>query len=180
MPTERGVCAVTVTPFDRTGRLDPPYVTRLATHIACGGTDTITVGGSVGEYMSLSPDEALETLSGTIVAVGGKVPVLAATGLDLRSAVDRAQVAVAAGAAGVMIHQPQHRFRSSDGWIAYNREIADALAPTPIVLYVSDPAVGPRELIAAAYAKSNQRPPKRRARGVSRYPCGKSRASAAR
>jgi len=142
----RGVCAVTVTPFDRAGELDRRSTARLARHIAQGGVNAITVGGSVGEYMSLTAAEALAVLTETIAAVDGALPVLGATGFDLRSAIERAQAAVAAGAAGVMVHQPHHPFRSAEGWSSYHQRIADELDPSPIVLYINDAGIGPSEI----------------------------------
>jgi 4-hydroxy-tetrahydrodipicolinate synthase len=142
----RGVCAVTVTPFDSAGEFDRRSTARLARHIARGGVNAITVGGSVGEYMSLTAAEALAVLTETIAAVDGALPVLGATGFDLRSAIERAQAAVAAGAAGIMIHQPHHPFRSPEGWSAYHQKIADELDPSPIVLYINDAGIGPSEI----------------------------------
>jgi 4-hydroxy-tetrahydrodipicolinate synthase len=151
----RGVCAVTVTPFDRSGALDEGSIASLARHVAHGAVDTLTVGGSVGEFLSLTPAEALEALRVTLAAVDGAVPVLAATGLDIKSATERAQVALDAGAAGVMVHQPLQPFRSPDGWTAYHRTVADALRPAPVIVYLSDPEIGPHQIAELAEACPN-------------------------
>jgi 4-hydroxy-tetrahydrodipicolinate synthase len=144
-----GVSAVTVTPFDSDGRLDTASMARLVAHIGQGGVHTITIGGSVGEFMSLTSDELLEVLRVTI-ATAEATPVLAATGLDCRTAIEGAEAALALGAAGIMIHQPLNPLRSLDGWVAYQREIADALSPAPIVLYISDTNIGVRVVASLA------------------------------
>jgi 4-hydroxy-tetrahydrodipicolinate synthase len=129
------VCAVTVTPLTSEGAVDEASVRRLARHAAAEGAGVLTVGGSVGEFMSLDANERHGVVAATVDAVGGDVPVIAAIGGDLASAVREGIDATAAGP-----------FRSPTGWVTYHERLANELAPHPIVLYLRDPAIGVPEL----------------------------------
>jgi len=37
-----------------------------------------------------------------------------------------------------MVHQPVHPYRSAEGWVAYHRQIAEAVPELGVVLYVRD------------------------------------------
>ncbi|MEV1173760.1 MULTISPECIES: dihydrodipicolinate synthase family protein [unclassified Nonomuraea] len=144
------VCAVVVTPMATDGSIDLDSVRRLARHVDGGRSGTITVGGSVGEFLALTAQERLDVVAATVETVGK--PVIASVGGAVDAAIQEAKAAAAYGAAAVMIHQPTNPFASVAGWVAYHRAIASAISPLPVVLYLRDPAVGPpavAELVAA-------------------------------
>jgi 4-hydroxy-tetrahydrodipicolinate synthase len=64
-------------------------------------------------------------------------------------------VSTAAGAAAIMVHQPLNPFRSTEGWVAYHRTVAAAVAPAPVVLYVRDAAIGVAQLSELAASSPN-------------------------
>jgi 4-hydroxy-tetrahydrodipicolinate synthase len=41
-----------------------------------------------------------------------------------------------------MVHQPVHPYQSTEGWVAYHREVADAIPEHGVVLYVRSPLIG--------------------------------------
>ncbi|MGI5127999.1 dihydrodipicolinate synthase family protein [Pseudonocardia sp. CA-107938] len=140
------ICAVPVTPMDAHREIDLASTRRLAEHVAGSRAGTITVGGSVAEFLALTARERLDVLAATVDAVAGRTPVLASVGGDLGSARQEARAAGAAGAAAVMVHQPLNPFRSPAGWVIYHAELAAAIAPLPVVLYLRDPAIEPAHL----------------------------------
>lgn len=149
------VCAVAVTPLTSTGEVDVPSISSLAQHIVAEGAQTITVGGSVGEFMSLTANERQTVLASTVEAVAGRVPVIGAIGGDLPAAISEGTAAFAAGAAALMVHQPLNPFRSPQGWLTYHQQLARELAPVPIVIYLRDPAITATELQALADSAAN-------------------------
>jgi 4-hydroxy-tetrahydrodipicolinate synthase len=68
--------------------------------------------------------------------------VLAGVGHSAREAAAEAAEAVAAGAHGVMVHQPVHPYQSSEGWVDYHREVAEAIPDHGVILYVRNPLLG--------------------------------------
>jgi len=150
-----GVCAVLVTPLRADGSLDIPSAERLADHVARSRASTITVGGSVAEFLALDTDERLDVLVATVATVRGRRPVIAATGGELRGAAREAAASVDAGATAIMVHQPLNPFRATAGWVAYHQALAGAVDPTPVVLYVRDAAVGAAALRELADACPN-------------------------
>lgn len=115
----------------------------------------MTVGGSVAEFMSMTATERLAVLGATLAAVGARTPVIASVGGELSGAVAEAAESIEVGAQAIMVHQPLNPFRSSDGWVAYQRAVAAAAAPAPVVLYVRDGAVGREQLSELAASSPN-------------------------
>src|SRR5262249_10345228 len=64
--------------------------------------------------------------------------VMAGVGLSADGAVAAARHARQAGADSVMVHQPVHPYRSAEGWMAYHRQIAEAVPELGVVLYIRD------------------------------------------
>ncbi|MEU4190513.1 dihydrodipicolinate synthase family protein [Kribbella sp. NPDC026611] len=135
------VCAVLVTPMDAEGTLDLDSLHRLVAATAASRAGTITLGGSVGEFLALTARERRAMLA-VAVAAAGSTPVITAVGGPVRSAIEDAVDAAEKGAAAVMVHQPANPFASASGWLAYHQELADAVGPMPVVLYLRDPAIG--------------------------------------
>jgi 4-hydroxy-tetrahydrodipicolinate synthase len=80
--------------------------------------------------------------------------VIAGVGHDAARAASDARSAARAGADGVMVHQPVHPYQSLDGWVAYHREVADAVPDLGVVCYVRSPLI-----TGAAFAALAQRCP---------------------
>jgi 4-hydroxy-tetrahydrodipicolinate synthase len=111
------------------------------------GIDVLTANGNTGEFYSLSRAERDLAVTLTVEAAGDRATVLAGVGNDVAAAVAEALVAAAAGAHGVMVHQPVHPYQSADGWVEYHRRIADAVPELGVVCYVRS-----RRLSGAAFA----------------------------
>jgi 4-hydroxy-tetrahydrodipicolinate synthase len=80
---------------------------------------------------------------------------LVGIGGDLSTARHLASKAAAAGAFGVMVHEPAGPFRSAEGWIRYHAELASAAPDLAIVPYVRDAVIRAEDLQALVAAAPN-------------------------
>lgn len=140
------VIAVTPTPFLDDGSLDLPGLGSLIRRAIDGGLQAFTVAGNTGEFGALSADEIVRLSDTAVDAASGRAALLVGVGGDLDTATRTATRVTAAGADGVMIHQPGGPFRTSAGWLRYHVTIAEAVAGSAVVPYVRDPTVGAPEL----------------------------------
>jgi len=134
------VVAITVTPFDDRGQLDPAAHTAVVARMAQAGVPVITANGNTGEFYALSASEMDQALRLTVEAAGPAL-VIAGVGHELERAVAMARTAAEVGAAAIMVHQPVHPYQSAEGWIGYHRAIADAVPDLGVVCYLRDPRV---------------------------------------
>jgi 4-hydroxy-tetrahydrodipicolinate synthase len=142
----QSVVVISVTPFDDRGHIDLAAYADLIRRLVNGGISVITPNGGVGEFYSLSDDEASRLLETVVSIAGGRALLIPGVGHDLASAIGAARRAEGMGAEAVMIHPPAHPHRSEDGWVAYHREIADAVPRLGLVLYLRDGAIRPRAI----------------------------------
>jgi 4-hydroxy-tetrahydrodipicolinate synthase len=137
----RSVVAIPVAPFADDGQIDTSALARIVGRMADAGVDVMTPNGNTGEFYALAPEEYVHAVGTTVATLAGQGMVIAGVGFDTTTAVEMGRAAAAAGADGVMIHQPLHPYQSSGGWVAYHRAIASGLAELPVVLYIKDPIV---------------------------------------
>jgi 4-hydroxy-tetrahydrodipicolinate synthase len=147
------VCTVAVTPMTADTAIDRTGAQRLAAHIARSGVGTVTVGGSVAEFLALNRAERRELVE-VFVAAAADLPVVAAVAGDLESAGQGVSDAAAAGAAAIMVHQPMNPFASPDGWVTYHERIA-AGTDLPVVLYLRDAGIAASHLLALTHSCPN-------------------------
>jgi 4-hydroxy-tetrahydrodipicolinate synthase len=136
------VVAIPVTPFGPDGSIDWDTYVTLLHRLVDSGVTVVTPNGNTGEFYTLAPAEARRATEATTAAVGDRAEVLVGVGLDTATAIGAARHAGDAGARMVMVHQPVHPYLSADGWLEYNRTIADAVPDLGIVLYLRDPRIG--------------------------------------
>ncbi len=141
-----GVVAITVTPFDEAGGLAESTYAALVDRLVSGGVPVVTPNGNTSEFYALSPAETRLAVDITVDAVGGRASVLCGVGQDLETAVAGARYAAAAGADGIMVHQPVHPYVSLDGWVEYHRVIASAVQELGVVLYIRNTRIGGQQI----------------------------------
>lgn len=144
------VVAIPVTPFDQASGVDWDGHAALVRRLVDHGVSVVTPNGNTGEFYTLSDAEKRRAVESTTEAVRGGADVVAGVGLDVACAVAAAEHAGSAGAAGVMVHQPVHPYRSAEGWIEYHRAIADAVPQLGIVPYIRDARVGGAQIAELA------------------------------
>src|SRR5436305_3030082 len=148
------VVTINVTPFDESGAVDLDRYAALVDRQVRAGIDVVTANGNTGEFYALDRAEQAAAVRAT-VAAAGDATVLAGVGHSAKEAAAEAADAVAAGAHGVMVHQPVHPYQSTEGWVAYHREIAAAIPDHGVVLYVRSPLIGAPAFHALADACPN-------------------------
>lgn len=103
----RGVMPATTTAFDEDLNIDHDFVAKHARWLIDNGCTAIIAPGSLGESATLSLDEKLALWSTLVVAVGDRVPVVAAiASLSTVEAVALAQRAADVGCRGLMVLPP--------------------------------------------------------------------------
>ena len=149
------VVAVLPTPFDEDGGLDPEGFEAVLRRAVGGGLRAITIAGNTGEFGALSADEIGRLVDVAAATVAGRAAVLVGVGGDLPTARRVASRAAAAGAFGIMVHEPAGPFRTPAGWRRYHAELASAVPGLAVVPYVRDAAVGADDLRALVAAAPN-------------------------
>ncbi|MGO1181671.1 MAG: 4-hydroxy-tetrahydrodipicolinate synthase [Micrococcaceae bacterium] len=143
MTTElQGVLTALVTPFAADESIDYPALGRVIDRSIDGNVDGVVVGGSTGEFASLSTAERLELVERTIDHTAGRVPVIAQTGaMTTREAIQHSQAAQSAGADVLMLVTPYYEPLSLDENVDYLRRVASSVE-LPIMLYNIPAATG--------------------------------------
>ncbi|MYV57519.1 dihydrodipicolinate synthase family protein [Streptomyces sp. SID3212] len=135
------VVAIPVTPFAADGTVDTIAYRALLRRLLDAGVRTVTPNGNTGEFYALSPEERLRVVELTVAEVGDRAEVVVGVGHDLVSAVAAARHAGDTGASMIMVHQPVHPYVSQEGWVAYQRTVADAVPGLGVVPYIRDPLI---------------------------------------
>ena len=149
------VVAVPPTPFLEDGALDEAAFESVLKRAIDGGLRAVTIAGNTGEFGALSAPEIERLVEIATGVLGQHAVLLVGTGGDLSTARRVASKAAAAGAFGVMVHEPAGPFRSPEGWIRYHAELASAVPDLAIVPYIRDAAVRPEDLHALVATAAN-------------------------
>lgn len=130
-----GLITALATPFQADGALDPDGWQRLLHLQLEGGVRGVVVAGSTGEAATLSDDEYDLLLRSAVKAVGGRIPVLAGTGLSgTAKTIEQTRRAAANGATHALVVTPPYVRPTQAGLIAHYRAVADQ-GGLPVVLY---------------------------------------------
>jgi 4-hydroxy-tetrahydrodipicolinate synthase len=136
----RGVVNITTTPFAADGSIDEAAFARSLERVIGLGFDGVLIGGTYGEFATMSPDERIALFRRAMDVVGDRVPVLlCSAGSDPRSVRELTQLASRFG--GVpMITPPFVSEVSDDHIVAFFADIAP-VSKTGVVIY-NAPGVG--------------------------------------
>ncbi len=140
------VVAVPPTPFLEDGALDEVGFERVLNRALDGGLRAVTIAGNTGEFGALSAPEIRRLVEIAAATLAGRAVLLVGIGGDVSTARHLALTAAAAGAFGVMVHEPTGPFRSPEGWIRYHAEVASSVPDLAIVPYIRDAAIRAEDL----------------------------------
>ena len=98
--------------------------------------------GNTSEFYGLTASEAKTMVHVAAEHIGGRVPLLGGVGRSMHEACELARESRAAGAAGLMVHQPPDPFVSPRGVLDYVKRVAEAADGLPIVLYLRNDNIG--------------------------------------
>ena len=137
-----GSITALATPFDATGAIDlDAYASLVAAQIDAGSAG-IVVAGSTGEATALSDDEYDALLGAAVRQAGGRMRVLAGTGLsNTAKTVALTQRVAALGADAALVVTPPYVRPTQAGMLAHYRAVADE-GGLPVVLYNVPPRSG--------------------------------------
>jgi 4-hydroxy-tetrahydrodipicolinate synthase len=130
-----GSITALATPFDANGAIDFDAWQRLLDRQLAGGTRGIVVAGSTGEAAALSDEEFVRLLQSAVARVGGRIPVLAGTGLsNTAKTIAQTRLARDNGADLALVVTPPYVRPTPAGLVAHYRAVA-AEGGLPVVLY---------------------------------------------
>ena len=130
-----GSITALATPFTTDGELDLDGWRRLIAAQLEGGTQALVVAGSTGEAAALFDAEFDVLLRTAVEQVGGRVPVLAGTGMsNTVKTIEQTRRAAVLGADAALVVTPPYVRPTQAGLIAHFRAVANDGA-LPIVLY---------------------------------------------
>ncbi|MCM2356054.1 MAG: 4-hydroxy-tetrahydrodipicolinate synthase [Arenimonas sp.] len=130
-----GSITALATPFTASGAPDSDAWLRLLDAQLEGGTAAVVVAGSTGEAATLSDDEYTALLRAAVARVGGRVPVLAGTGLSgTAKTIAQTRLARDHGANAALVVTPPYVRPTPDGLVAHYTAVAEQ-GGLPVVLY---------------------------------------------
>ncbi|MDI6893818.1 MAG: 4-hydroxy-tetrahydrodipicolinate synthase [Bacillota bacterium] len=131
----QGVFTVVVTPFRPDYELDTEGLKRNLDFLIANGVHGLIIGGSLGEFSSLSMEERRLLFRTAVDHVAGRLPVVVCTShSNTREAVELTSYAHSIGADGVMVTAPYYAHRPEEGIVRHYRAVADA-ADIGILVY---------------------------------------------
>ncbi|MDN3506085.1 MAG: 4-hydroxy-tetrahydrodipicolinate synthase [Simkaniaceae bacterium] len=130
----KGSIVALITPFDEFGNLDLIALEKLLAFHKESKTEGLVLCGSTGEGSTLTKDEKLLIFQRAKKILGGKIPLIAATGTQsTRESVDLTLEAKKIGMDGVMAIVPYYVRPTPAGCLAHFQEIAKV--GLPMVVY---------------------------------------------
>lgn len=125
-----------VTPFDNDNRINYPKLYELIDFHIANGTDYLVICGTTGESATLSYNEKCELIKNSISYAKGKIPIVCGTGTnDTATSIKLSQFANMEGTDGVLVVSPYYNKGNEEGIYLHYKKIADAIYPTPVILY---------------------------------------------
>jgi 5-dehydro-4-deoxyglucarate dehydratase len=142
-----GLLSFPVTHFDADLRFDEA---RYREHLAWqAGFDVagLFAAGGTGEFFSITPREFPDVIRTAVEGAGGQVPILAGCGYGTRMAVEMAQAAEAAGAAGILLLPHYLMVVEQAGLYAHVKAVCDSVK-IGVIVYNRDNSVLSPETLA--------------------------------
>jgi 5-dehydro-4-deoxyglucarate dehydratase len=128
-----GLLFFPVTPYRGDGYID---LDELAAHVRRGvdaGAGGVFVACGTGEFSALEPDEYAEVVRAAVAAIGGRVPAFAGAGGPVRTARRFTDLAMGAGADGVLLLPPYLTEAAGPGLVDYVQ--AATREDLPVIVY---------------------------------------------
>jgi 4-hydroxy-tetrahydrodipicolinate synthase len=137
-----GVLTALATPFTADEQIDLTALHRIVNRTIEAGVDGVVVGGSTGEFASLSGDERRGLVDAVVEYTAGRVPVIAQTGATTTAeAIRLSRAAQSSGADVLMLVTPYYEPLSVEEAVAYLHDVCAAV-DLPVMLYNIPAATG--------------------------------------
>lgn len=130
-----GIYPAALTMFSSNGDLDETATRNHYAWLVADGADGLVVGGTSGEFISLTGPERCRIVELAVEASSGRVPVIAGTGsFSTRETIRLTRFAEAAGADGAIVILPYYQRPSITEILDHYREVARA-SGIPLMAY---------------------------------------------
>jgi len=130
-----GIYVPVITPFGDDLQIDFDVFGDVIDWQIDSGTHGIIVGGSTGEFFSLSQDERIEQFQFAVERIGSRVPLIAGVNdLSLDRCYELTAAARDAGVDALLVAAPPYSLPSQKELVAHCLKI-DRIADLPIILY---------------------------------------------
>ena len=124
-----------VTPFKENGEIDYPSFDILVDFHLKNKTDAIIVMGTTGEASTTSDQEQIEAIEYVVKRAGGKIPVIAGTGINHTDhSVELSVAAEKTGADALLVVTPYYNKATKRGLYEHYKTIAGSVK-IPLILY---------------------------------------------
>lgn len=125
-----------VTPFDNNNQINYDKLYELIDFHIKNKTDYLVICGTTGESSSLSFDEKCELISKCIKYAKGKIKIVCGTGSNNTiNTIKLSKFAKLGGTDAVLVVSPYYVRGNDEGIYLHYKKIADAIFPTPVILY---------------------------------------------
>lgn len=137
-----GIIPPVLTPFDANENYSPGAMKVLLDYLIEHGVHAVFVVGSVSEFYALRMEEIKEVIRTSVLAVGGRVPVIAGTGaIATRDALELSQYAQEVGADALSVITPFYIGLDEEELFQHYAAIAQAV-DIPVLGYANPARAG--------------------------------------
>jgi 5-dehydro-4-deoxyglucarate dehydratase len=142
-----GLLSFPVTYFEKNGDYAAEPYRRSVARAAANGAAVLFAAGGTGEFFSIAPDEFPGIVADAVQGAERKVPIIAGCGYGTRMAMQSAQAAEAAGAAGILL-LPHYLIQAEQaGLHAHVKAVCDSVG-IGVIVYNRDNSVLTAETVA--------------------------------
>lgn len=130
-----GIFPAALSMFAKDGSLDLNASAAHVRYLVGEGAHGLVIGGTSGEFVTMTDDERLDLIEAAVQAVDGRVPVIAGTGATgTRQTIDLTRGAEERGASGALVILPYYMRPNRAEVLDHFRAVA-AATDIPILLY---------------------------------------------
>lgn len=130
-----GIFPAALSMFSEDGSLDLDASAAHIRYLVDGGANGVVVGGTTGEFVTMTDRERLDLIEASVQATDGRVPIIAGTGATgTRQTIDLTVGAAERGASGALVILPYYMRPNRAEVLAHFRAVAVA-SEIPILLY---------------------------------------------
>lgn len=129
-----GLLSFPLTDFDANGDFEPQGYARRLEWLMPYGASALFAAGGTGEFFSLTADEYPQIIAKAVEVCGREVPIIAGAGGPTRFAIQCAQEAQKAGAAGVLL-LPHYLTEASQAGLAAHVEAVCKSTQLGVIVY---------------------------------------------
>lgn len=131
----RGTGVALITPFDPSGQIDFPALSKIIHHCIRGDVEYLVSMGTTGEAVTLSLEERYAVMAYTVKEAAGKVPVVVGIGGNNTAELcHELQQLDTTGISAILSSSPAYNKPSQEGIYQHYMKLAE-ISPLPIIIY---------------------------------------------